>query len=263
MKKPLLYLGVLIMTAGVGSGAIARSMMPSLGLSSREELLGAEFGAGAVQLLSIVTGVVLIVIHFVRARRGGRSDFSEEDERPAAPGIPLWLWLVGGVGVLLAVAAGAALAVIQHWHPAGAQSPVAVQPPNRPAAGGPVIQPPPAAPQPPGQELLRNGFAYAYRVQGDDWILTLTNRKGDFGQGQFTILWQPAGGAPRTATHSLPSWPAGESREAHHPAIRRAHGRRSSSSDSRKAPPPTPARCRSPTRRRGRFPEVLRDRASS
>lgn len=69
MKKPLLSFGLLCIAAGTIAQGMVRVLVPSLAPTNREEALG----VACVQILFILTGVVLIVVHFVRGA-GGKQD---------------------------------------------------------------------------------------------------------------------------------------------------------------------------------------------
>jgi len=68
-KQPLWVWGALLIGGGVFANLVLTAMRPPgpLTQAQRAEMLG----QGVATLAAIVTGVVLIVVHFVRSKRGG------------------------------------------------------------------------------------------------------------------------------------------------------------------------------------------------
>ena len=58
--------GLIVIGAGVAAGLLAGLQSPPAGSDAAR---GAAFGRGAVTLLAVIAGVVLIVMHFVRQKR--------------------------------------------------------------------------------------------------------------------------------------------------------------------------------------------------
>ncbi len=121
----------------------------------------------------------------------------------AGPEFPYWAWPAGGAAAFAPPARP----------PAAAFSTSTLHPPspNKPNTQGKSPATPPATPARPlrpsrrlrAAELLQNGFSYAYRIEGDNDVLALTNRKADFRQGQLTLMWRRNGTVARQAVYNI------------------------------------------------------------
>ncbi len=128
-------------------------------------------------------------------------------------GIPYWAWPAGGAAAFLLLLVFLACGGILYFNVGDPPSPNKPNTQGKSPATPPATPAPPAEPPPPGAELLQNGFSYAYRIEGDNDVLALTNRKADFRQGQLTLMWRQNGTVARQAVYNIASWKAGETKD--------------------------------------------------
>jgi len=67
-KQPLWWWGVMLIFGGVFANVVLTAMRPAGSLTSAQR--AQMLGQGIATLGAIVTGIVLIVVYFVRSRRG-------------------------------------------------------------------------------------------------------------------------------------------------------------------------------------------------
>ncbi len=75
-KKKIMFLniGLALIVAGIVSGAVS-SMMFSQGQAKTAEQRGQMFGAALMGALILLAGIVMVIVHFVRARKNARPEF--------------------------------------------------------------------------------------------------------------------------------------------------------------------------------------------